>query len=215
MGSRSTNAVLSFHESLLRQADVDLLKGPNWLNDTLISFYFEYLEIKRFQKNPILLFVPPDVTQCVKMSRRGDLGTFLDPLDAKRREFIFFALNDNEQTDHSGGSHWSLLVFSHPERMMFHFDSSRGSNQEQALELSIKLLQYFNMPTYGAFTEAASLQQSNSYDCGIHILCNAEHIADYACRSRKIENCPLVDRQTVIRKRSELLELIYTLQNSQ
>lgn len=53
--------VLSYHESLLRRSDVDLLRGPNWLNDTIISFYFEYLEIDRFKRNNRLLFVPPQV----------------------------------------------------------------------------------------------------------------------------------------------------------
>ena len=33
--------VLSFHDSLLRQSDVALLDGTNWLNDKIIGFYFE------------------------------------------------------------------------------------------------------------------------------------------------------------------------------
>ena len=33
--------ILSFHDSLLRRSDVELLRGRGWLNDRLIGFYFE------------------------------------------------------------------------------------------------------------------------------------------------------------------------------
>ena len=33
--------VLSYHDSLLRQSDVALLEGSNWLNDRIIGFFFE------------------------------------------------------------------------------------------------------------------------------------------------------------------------------
>ncbi|KAK4873936.1 hypothetical protein RN001_013296 [Aquatica leii] len=60
MSHRTSNPViLSFHESLLRLSDIDLLRGPCWLNDSIISFYFEYLEVNRFRKNPLLVFVHP------------------------------------------------------------------------------------------------------------------------------------------------------------
>lgn len=109
----SNLTVLSYNESLLRKSDVDLLKGPHWLNDTIISFYFEYLETEFFKGNDSFLFVSPEVTQCIKISPQGELHVFLNPLlEEKNPKFIFFALNDNEQTEYSGGSHWSLLAYS-------------------------------------------------------------------------------------------------------
>lgn len=110
----SNITVLSYNESLLRKSDVDLLKGPHWLNDTIISFYFEYLEIECFKGDKKLIFVSPEVTQCIKISPLRELKIFLDPLvnEKVNPKFIFFALNDNEQTEYSGGSHWSLLAYS-------------------------------------------------------------------------------------------------------
>lgn len=35
--------VLSYHDVSLRQSDLDLLPPPNWFNDQLIAFWFEYL----------------------------------------------------------------------------------------------------------------------------------------------------------------------------
>ena len=36
--------VLSYHDTLLKQSDVSLLEGSNWLNDKIIGFYFEYVQ---------------------------------------------------------------------------------------------------------------------------------------------------------------------------
>ena len=80
--------VLSFHDSLLRQSDVQLLDGSNWLNDKIIGFYFEYgtpflqplhescpvhlphryLEYVVFREfSDRVCFVTPDVTQFIKL----------------------------------------------------------------------------------------------------------------------------------------------------
>lgn len=205
--------VLSFHESLLRKADVDILRGPSWLNDTIISFYFEYLEKKKFRNNPWILFISPEVTQCVKISPENEIGIFLKPLNAHNKNFIFFALNDNEQTEYSGGSHWSLLVFSHHEQVVYHFDSSRGANHSQAVEFGEKILRYFGLVERGSFVEASCLQQRNGYDCGIHVLCNAEQIAEFVSKYNKIEGCPSIDTDQVSTKRSFILDLIANLRN--
>ena len=65
----------------------------------IISFYFEYLER-------------------VKFADDGELETLLNQLEAPKKPFVLFVLNDNETTQ-SGGTHWSLLVFSRPEKVFF------------------------------------------------------------------------------------------------
>lgn len=211
----SNPIVLNFHESLLRRSDVELLKGPYWLNDSIISFYFEYLERYVFKRHPVFLFISPEVTQCIKVTPDNEIGVFLDPLQAHKKKFIFFALNDNEQTEHSGGSHWSLLVFSQLERTVFHYDSSKGSNQDQAMDLGNKILRYFGMPSYSNFIEAPCLQQRNGYDCGIHVLCNVEHLAEHACKYNKIDGVSLLQTayEFIAATRSRLLELVFALKD--
>ncbi|CAG9864821.1 unnamed protein product [Phyllotreta striolata] len=203
--------VLSYNESLLRSSDIELLKGPYWLNDSIISFYFEYLQTDLFRGSDSVLFVSPEVTQCVKVSPLCELDIFLQPLDSKTRNFIFFALNDNEVTDVSGGSHWSLLVFSRPERMIYHFDSSHGCNDNQAIELGEKILKYFSMPYQGKFQNAPCLQQNNGYDCGVHVLCNTERLASYAVHYGRISGCPQLPSEQVVAKRKEVLGIINRL----
>lgn len=204
--------ILSYNESLLKESDVQLLKGPYWLNDTIISFYFEYLESELFRNVSFLLFVSPEVTQCIKVSPQRELSIFLDPLvSSATRDFIFFALNDNELIDSSGGSHWSLLVLSRPEKMMFHFDSSNGSNDMQAIELAHKILKYFSLPVHNRFENVSCLQQNNGYDCGIHVLCNSERLASFACHYGRIRGCPKITHDMVTQKRWEILEIIEQL----
>lgn len=136
--------VLSFHSILLHQSDIHLLNGPYWLNDTIISFYFEYLEKKTFKNAKELLFVSPEVTQCIKMVQEDEIATFLEPLEISKKQFVFFALNDNDTPDMAGGSHWSLLVYSKPEACFYHLDSSYVSNHKAAWELASHLIPYLS-----------------------------------------------------------------------
>lgn len=102
-------------------------------------------------------------------------------------------------------------MYSSVERMVFHFDSSRGTNHQQAIEFSAKLFRYFGLANYGCFSEPMCLQQSNGYDCGIHVICNAENIAEYATRNHKIEGCLPLSQDLVLNKRANMLNLISEL----
>ncbi|XP_069696681.1 sentrin-specific protease 8 [Periplaneta americana] len=203
--------VLSFHETLLRKSDIELLDGPHWLNDNIISFYFEYLEKIAYKDEDKFLFISPDVTQCLKVSPSDDLSVFLDPLQVKNRHFIFLALNDCEKVDSPGGTHWSLMVYSKPEDTFFHFDSSSGSNFKQAWKLASNLFKYLSKYGKGDFQEEDSLQQANGYDCGIHLLCNVDLIADFCTKYDKVKGCGKVSEYHVATKRTEVLDLIENL----
>lgn len=45
MADGENDVVLSFNDSLVRKSDIDLLDGPHWLNDILIGFCFEYVNL--------------------------------------------------------------------------------------------------------------------------------------------------------------------------
>jgi Ulp1 family protease len=50
--------VLDYNNSLLKESDIKLLQGSNWLNDTLIGFWFEYLEHEVFNDKSLCLISP-------------------------------------------------------------------------------------------------------------------------------------------------------------
>ncbi|KAH8384607.1 hypothetical protein KR093_002641, partial [Drosophila rubida] len=200
---------LSFHDSCLRMSDVQLLRGPRWLNDQILSFYYEYLSHVKYKNNSDMYFVTPEVTQCMKYMDDSDLNTIFRENKANQKSFIFFALNDNETAD-AGGTHWSLLVLSRPEKSFFHFDSYGNSNVSPSLELINKVKTLLGV-RQAMFRPTRCLQQANGYDCGIHVICMTEHIADYVNRYEMIEGLPLLPMDRVLSKRAELLKLILSL----
>ncbi|XP_035792612.1 sentrin-specific protease 8-like [Anopheles albimanus] len=201
---------LNFHESCLRLSDVELLKGPHWLNDQIISFYFEYLEKRVFESEPDLLFVSPEVTQCIRMVSREEVGIFLDPLRASERSFVFFALNDNQVADQAGGTHWSLLVFSRPEKAFYHFDSSHNANVDSARQLVSVLARPLRCPDAQLRT-GDCLQQSNGYDCGIHVLCTVDVVTKQIRKSGQVAGVRSARYDVIRSKRDLLLETIVQL----
>ncbi|XP_075234996.1 sentrin-specific protease 8-like [Lycorma delicatula] len=210
MSGRYDDVILSYYDTILYQADVDLLSGPHWLNDAIISFYLEYLEKEKYSGTNILL-ISPAVTQCLKASPLAELSIFLDPLQTLEKDFIFMPLNDCEDLRSPGGTHWSLLVYSKPENTFYHLDSSNESNDRQARSLSFKLSGYLKLNKSYYFKSLDSLQQDNMYDCGIYMLCNIENLAEYVLRNKRIEGAKLIKRSNVVTKRFFISELINSL----
>lgn len=60
--------VLSYFDVVLRQGDVDLLTGPNWLNDQLLAFYFEFLAREQFRDISEVLLIPGAATYLLTSS---------------------------------------------------------------------------------------------------------------------------------------------------
>ncbi|XP_005176411.1 sentrin-specific protease 8 [Musca domestica] len=207
--SHADPIALSFNETCLRTSDVQLLSGPYWLNDQIISFYYEYLERVKYKNNPDLLFVPPEVTQCMKFSDDGELETLLNQLEAPKKPFIFFVLNDNESTD-AGGTHWSLLVFSRPEKTFFHFDSLGNSNSNASHQFVQRIKDALNCRN-AHMKPIRCLQQANGYDCGIHVICMTDNIADNVNRFECVEGVGPLHQDTISAKRSDLIKLIQSL----
>lgn len=207
--SHADPVALNFNESCLRMSDVQLLQGPHWLNDQIISFYYEYLERVKYKNNPDLLFIAPEVTQCMKLADTNELDLLLSQLNATKRPFIFFVLNDNE-TIHAGGTHWSLLVFSRPEKTFFHFDSWGNNNSMAAQNFARRLKDLLGCRN-AQVRPVRCLQQANGYDCGIHVICMTDNIADNVNRYECVEGSGPLHHDTISAKRSDLLKLIQSL----
>ncbi|EDW77057.1 uncharacterized protein Dwil_GK22166 [Drosophila willistoni] len=208
-GSKADPISLSFHDACLRMSDVQLLQGPHWLNDQILSFYYEYLTHVKYKSNSDLYFIAPEVTQCMKYMDEQELNQLLGQNDAATKPFIFFVLNDNETTE-AGGTHWSLLVFSRPEKTFYHFDSYGNNNTSNSMELMHKLKGVLGV-RQARFKPMRCLQQTNNYDCGIHVICMTDLISDYLNRYEVIVGLPSLHIDTVKAKRTELLKLILSL----
>lgn len=228
---KADRTVLIYHGICLKEADgknflpkinfiswnfkllVEILRGPRWLNDQLIAFYFQYLESEAYRSfSHDFLFVSPQVTQLLKMidSRIEDARDLLDPLHPYTKKFIFFPVNDNDR-DREGGTHWSLLVFSKPENTFYTFDSANNQNNYATTKIVEVLRRVLNCQL--AFSiYYPSTQQSNYHDCGIFVICNVENIIKHILRGTGVvRDVAVLDRDVVSRKRRELLDLIQAL----
>lgn len=191
------------------QSTVDLLQGPHWLNDQIILFYYEYLgHTKYAMHSEHLLFVPPPLTQLLKMSKPQEVMSLelLSPLDPKDKKLIFFAVNNNTSSS-AGGAHWSLLVFAKGEDAFFSFDSMNNLNITATRKLIKNLKLCLDCPSADLYINR-SAQQSNEFDCGIHLLANTENICDHFLNSGNVAEVTAIDPSTVDRKRDEILDLI-------
>ncbi|XP_064013162.1 sentrin-specific protease 8 [Pogoniulus pusillus] len=174
--------VLSYKDSLLRQSDVALLDPPNWLNDHIIGFAFEYFAHHQFELfRDQLCFISPEVAQFIKCADSlEEVGSFLEPLQLRDRRLIFFPINDNSY-QLAGGTHWSLLVYCRDKDCFSHYDSRGTYNSLHASQVVDKV-EFFVRPSRGKTIVVEELvpSQRNSYDCGMYVICVAEAI----CRQR-------------------------------
>jgi len=175
--------VLSWGDYILRRKDLRLLEGPTeWLNDTLIGFYFQYLFEKKGDKG-LAFFVGPEVTQLLKLLSKEEVPIVLKEVGdgMAGHKYTFFPVNDSvDPNRHSGGSHWSLLIYSKVDEAFVHFDSCHGSNEPDARTLVQKLSVF--VPNQGStkfISSPSCLPQVNGFDCGCHVLRNAELILDH------------------------------------
>ncbi|XP_060587910.1 sentrin-specific protease 8-like [Ruditapes philippinarum] len=212
MAAENDNCVVvSFNDSLIHQSDVDLLDGPNWINDNLINFCFEYFEKEQFNHSADkLALISPDVVQFIKLAPDDELGEFLKPLNLPSKEFIFLPVNDNQVSNQAGGTHWSLLVYVRNKQEFRHYDSMECTNKEIAKILAYKVQPYFQAPRGRMkVIEVDSPKQKNSFDCGVYVISIAEHLCKELCEGYNIPLNDLVNSESVSKKRSQIKDLIY------
>ena len=206
----SSSSVLIYHDVNLKENDVELLRGPYWLNDQIIAFYFLYLEYDLLKEDGLkFLFVSPQVTQCLKIAPVSEANTFLGPLKPDRKRFIFFPINDNMEAS-AGGNHWSLLVFSRRENTFFGFDSINNHNTHADQTMIKTLRVVLNCPTARYIKQECS-QQDNTYDCGIHVICNIDNIIEHISETGSVSGVSMVNYNTINNKRVDLLKIVQEL----
>ncbi|KAH8033018.1 hypothetical protein MRX96_013699 [Rhipicephalus microplus] len=173
--------VLSYHDTLLRESDVELLDETNWVNDNIIWFWMQYLENELYASScDSFAFVGPDVVQLVKLGATLNVEQVLKSLDLKHKKLILLPINDCRDFELPGGCHWSLLVYNQAKKMFEHYDSSNGHNHSHAKTIARALTPLLSLRE-GRVVESDCLQQHNSHDCGLYVMYNlqqvcAEHI---------------------------------------
>lgn len=198
--------VLSYHDSVLRQSDVLLLEPPQWINDRLIGFEFEY----KSRQYESVAFVTADVAQFVKLSSPDEISAFVAPLELGSKHVVLVAVNDNDSADRSGGIHWSLLSFVRQHRSFYHYDSLSKHNTVQAQRIASNLSSLLSTER-SSFQDVECPQQVNSYDCGMYTICYADYVLERFINGDSRTLYEAVTPESVTSKRTDLRELIVKL----
>lgn len=181
--SKADEKILGYNDVVLRRSDLDILNGPNYLNDRIIEFYFSYLS-SSFPSDDILL-VPPSIAFWIKeCPDPASLKDFMEPLHLPRRKLILLPINDNSDVCMAeGGSHWSLLAFERNSNVFVHHDSSYGfMNEYHAKQVYKVTLPY--TASSAIYKECPGTpKQVNGYDCGVYVLAIARVICQWYASS--------------------------------
>ena len=135
---------LNYHDVQVTFDDFSLLYGPKWINDTLISFVFEYYRQDIYRKQAEqMCFIPPEIVQMIKLLPISEIKQELQSFNLDSKDLVFFPINDNDTGDQVGGTHWSLLIFSkekgEKEGVFTHLDSLQSSQISNNLNSAIKV----------------------------------------------------------------------------
>ncbi|KAI4867833.1 cysteine proteinase [Hypoxylon rubiginosum] len=171
-----TQPYLSYHDILLTWEDIKALRD-DWLTDSNITFWEEFLEREVLTKYPqakISLLRPSMAFLLMKNKDTEQVRSVLP--DFRDITHIFLPINDAINVSQpEGGSHWSLLLVSIIDGVAFHYDSLNGANNKEAWESSKRLasvlgkqLRFHYLPD--------SPQQENSSDCGVFVCITMRHL---------------------------------------
>ncbi|XP_028922484.1 sentrin-specific protease 8 [Ornithorhynchus anatinus] len=205
--------VLSYMDSLLRQSDLRLLDPPNWLNDHIIGFAFEYFASGQFVDcSEQVCFVSPEVTQFIKCtSCPEEVALFLEPLNLPQKQVVFLPINDNS-SQAAGGTHWSLLVYEQEKNGFSHYDSHSRSNSVHARQVAGKLEAFLGKRgDKTVFVEEKTPAQQNSYDCGMYVICNTEALCQRMFRAQPESGLQHLTPAYITQKRAEWKDLVARL----
>lgn len=156
----------------------DEILGEKWITDDTLQSYFDLLN-NNLLKRTNALILNPIISQAVKICE--DYDHFLDEVDIRSKTLLMIPVNNAENPNTEGGSHWSLLVYSRNTQSFYYFDSSNNMNYEHADRIKNKLTKYLG-PDRQNKDNSISLcdtpQQLNGRDCAIYSIFIIECIVD-------------------------------------
>ncbi|UJR28617.1 hypothetical protein I4U23_009850 [Adineta vaga] len=172
--------LVSYHDSIVRVSNLKTLENSNWLDDNIITFAFEYLQYdSKFTRNysNIFVFVTPPVVQLIKMSDNLFAEELLQSIDFLEKKFLILPINDNRQVTAFAGSHWSLLILSIQDKILYHFDSMSSANDRTAKDIQDKFRIFFHEQVQLINTRCP--QQKNGFDCGLYVIVIVEEFCRF------------------------------------
>ena len=176
--------ILSTKNCSVTKKDISTLAPYTFINDLIISFYYEIIQ-ERYPSKDITLLDPAVSMSFILNVNKGSEEDIEDlkqciflPLELDKKKFIFAPINDNTKVQYvCSGSHWTLNVIDVENKLIYYLDSNNGDvDNAHTFHNTIELL-------FGKkfeFVDGLNHQyQTNSYDCGMFLLGFTELLVKY------------------------------------
>ena len=175
--------ILSTQNCSIKQSDIDTLSPHTYVNDLIISFYYEIIQDKYPSK--LITLLDPAVSMSIILDVSDDEENLMDlrnciflPLELDKKKFIFAPINDNKKIQYTcSGTHWTLNVIDVENKLIYYLDSTLG-DVSNAHTFHKKIEKLFGKKFKFIFG-LEKHYQSNSYDCGMFLLGFSEILMKY------------------------------------
>ncbi|TVU43157.1 EcWRKY-59, partial [Eragrostis curvula] len=180
-GEKADERILSHGDVVLVRSDLGILRGPRFINDRIIAFYFAHLAsvFAPAGDDDDLLLLPPSIPYLLSnLPDPASVAAVAEPLRLGSRRLALLPVNDNPDVSlPEGGSHWTLLVIDNTDPAsgprFVHHDSLRGAPNLPIAERLAEALAPLLVDAPGRtvpLVEGPTPRQTNSYDCGVYIM---------------------------------------------
>lgn len=206
--------ILSYHDVIVNQEAVDTLLPNEWLNDVIISFYFQHLQSEVFEEHSEIYFVQPPIALAMKVLE--DITAVAADIDFEKKSVILFPLTDSDSENSS--THWYLLVYFTKENRFEYYDSDYKPDSLQAhgiKEFCERILLHRNANSSASnIISARCAKQVGTYDCGVHLCYNAENVVQNFVQNKSKQQIPFPSTEDIANMREGLRSTIHNLASS-
>ena len=193
----SDKIILSTKNCSVTKEDIETLSPHTYLNDLIISFYYEIIQDKYPSKDITLLDPAVSMSIILDSNDENDLEDLKQciflPLELDKKKFVFAPINDNTKIQYScSGSHWTLNVIDVEKKIIYYLDSTNGdvSNAHTFHKRIEKLYEKEFEFIYGLHIQ----YQTNSFDCGMFLLGFTELLVKNIVNNEMKLNCDKKDK---------------------
>ena len=170
--------LITYKSCSIKQSDIDCLSDYQYLNDLIISFYYEILN-EKYMSNDIVLLDPAVSMSIIFDKDLDDINNCIfEPLGMKNKKFIFVPINDNTKIEYkTSGSHWTLNIIDVNNNTIYYLDSMLGNISNA--KVSVRKFEKLFGKKFNFVYALENTYQTNSSDCGMFILGFTETILKY------------------------------------